>query len=75
MTKAITDNQHLSPEARKWLDRKIEHVRRTVVTRSLRIATQRNDDLVLPSHLDEAWNEISPPSSRNSASLSQSPWV
>jgi hypothetical protein len=58
MAKDVIDTQHLSPEARQWLDRQITRAERHVMARANLLAAQGNDDVVLPSHVEAAWNEV-----------------
>jgi hypothetical protein len=50
--------QNLSFEAREWLDTQMTRVQRHVIARAGLLAAQRNDDVVLPSHLETAYSEV-----------------
>ena len=61
MAKVVVDTDRtdrLSPEARKWLNNQMVLPERHVVARAGLLAAQSNDDVVLPSHIESAWNEI-----------------
>jgi hypothetical protein len=58
MAKNVVDTQNLSPEARGWLDSQMTRCERHVMARAGLLAAQSNDDVVLPSHIETAWNGI-----------------
>ena len=58
MAKGVSETQHLSPDARDWLDNQLMRAERHVTARAALLAAQGNDDVVLPSHIESAWNEI-----------------
>jgi hypothetical protein len=58
MAKALINTQHLSPEARDWLDSQMTKAERHVMARAGLLAAQSNDDVVLPSHVETAWHEV-----------------
>jgi hypothetical protein len=52
------DTHHLSPEARERLETRIARLERHVIAQASLSAAQSNDDVVLPSQVDAAWNAI-----------------
>jgi hypothetical protein len=57
MGKGVSDKQNLSPDARDWLDNRMVRVERRIIATATLLAAKSNDDMVLPSHIETAWEK------------------
>ena len=58
VTKSVVVSRNLSRDARELLDTLMKRLERHIISRAGLLAAQGNDDVVLPSHLKVAHNEV-----------------